>query len=274
MAAPNRVLHLDSSAVVELCFWDSKGRNAVLNAVQAGDRLCITPYVLFELARGFLSYLIILHNKALQLREPAEVITYARTFFSRPYKMHAMLQSYETFRFQLSKNTSLTQKQELSLFQGDLRRRIRRGWRDTLLHFRADLNKPGCRSDLASPKVEDTGCYLHDIPSNDCGKVANCRVRDYIYKHSVELRKSLKPLSAVDAETDKRSKALRELLKLPNVNFKRRDCWSVGDILIVHEVGEGAAVATKNVKHFAPIAEQFRKVVVEIAAPKRLQPDK
>jgi hypothetical protein len=256
-------IYLDSSALVDLCFWDSKSRGLVLANTSDGVAVA-TPYALFELARGFLSYLMAIHNKALQVGSPADFLAYGQRIFRMRYRQAALLESYVVFLQGLPPEAALTQRQQLELFQGDLAKRIRLGWRRAKACCLPATNVCGCRSDLPAPYLDENGYYDHSLPTKECGKVTNCGIRDHIYKHDVELRKVRSALVAdpnPDEETKRRIKALSELLKLPKKDFFNRTCWDLGDLMIVHETPSGGVVVTKNSKHFAPICLSLGRTI-------------
>ena len=257
-----KTVHIDTSALVDLCFWDKEARAVVLARTSGASELLVTPYVLFELARGFLSYLVALHNKTLQFTDIADVIGYGRRLYRQGYRQAAVLQSYETFL--RGQTTALNGSQQLALFEGDLCKRIRRGWRCAENYIIPRRNPCGCRDDLPPPVREENGHYRHKLPTANCGELENCGIRDYVLANATEfkrVRAALESNETRDDETTKRVKALREMVKLPRKIFHKRHCWNLGDVVIVHETAKDGAVLTKNLRHFVPIGQIVGRTV-------------
>ncbi len=257
---------LETSAVIDLCFWDEKTASKVKSALEAtGANGVVTPYVLFELARSLLHYLILFHAKCRDLDTLSDVIAFAERLFMKKYYQGAVLKALEVFVASADKNFQLNGEQQMSALRAFLRLNIRRGWQSARRMNDEGLNSILCR-DLPDPVYTKDGAYSHDLPKSDCGRRDNCGLRPYFAlnkSHFEAVRNGLRQLAKRDTETEARIKSLRLLYKVDNRDFIADDCYRCGDAIICHEAIGLKALITKNIRHIGPIGQILGVNVVE-----------
>lgn len=266
---------LETTAMVDLEFRSRKLRNHLLATLPTGATFRTSAYVTFELARGFLAHLIILHNKATELSTMSELIIYVknRGAYAR-YAGQTMLGAYTDFLVHLEEeNQALTEKQRLLHFRAWLGPLIRRGWRRVKRHY-AMVNPIGCRADLPAPSpiVKGAHEFLEQaLPNKHCGQASNCGLLSSLATSQVRMNALVQAMEAItqpDQETIKRMSALQRLLGSgTSTLFKARDCYDCGDALISHE-GEGCDwLVTKNGKHYAPLCSALGQAILPYREP-------
>ena len=252
---------LDSSTAIELVFRHREARIKVENALPVGSRRLTSRYVLFEVARGYLLSLLLLHNKALAVQTLRELHEYTHAGQQRfkSYRRETLLGAYEDYLAHLETiGISLTDEQRLPHFRGWLAQHLRRGWRQ-LSRVAEVINRVGCREDIPSPSAKANGLYEQRLPTLECGRADACGLDLYLSMHRSEFQAvsdRLAKLGSSDLETERRISAFRRLLARASAsNFDGQDCWSCGDAIICHEAPSGATVVSKNRKHFQPLCE-------------------
>src|SRR5690349_1778320 len=99
-------------------------------------QLVSSRYVVFELARGFLRNLILLHNKSTQVKKFSELQSYAQAVYRKPHLLGTVLGAFKDFfeeglkRGAFEHPTMTPDEAMLFSFRGFLRGAIRRDWRD------------------------------------------------------------------------------------------------------------------------------------------------
>jgi len=246
---------LETSALIELIFGNRDIRKKVEDCILGRAEVISSRYVIYELAKGFLRYLILLHNKSQALTKFSELIEYSQAIRYRPHFQGTVLGSIKLFLE--AQNIGNSDEERLIVFRSFIRGRIRRGWRDITRRIAHPLNDIGCRHDLLDPVIEN-GLYKMELKTNLCGINRNCDVKRFAATNRVllaKIRDALKLIHPADAETQARIPSLRELYRNPNDNFKGGDCWRSGDALITVEAPIDAVLVTKNKKHIDPISK-------------------
>ena len=258
---------LDTSALIDRSFRDANARKRVDNLLPAGSARVSSRYVLFELARGFLRNLILLHNKAVQLTKFSDLMSYAALSRRHAHRLGTILGAFEDyFREGISRGvfaaTQVPADEAMLLsFRGYLRGAIRRNWKRAVQSLSLVVNDVKCREDIIVPYIWDE-LYRQELRKEDCGSVKNCGLKRYVARGQadfVRLREELRKAASPDAETQRRIRALRELYRVEKRDFERDDCYSCGDAIIAHEAPDSAPILTKNENHFAVICKVFKK---------------
>lgn len=258
---------LDSSVVIGLLFRHGGEAAACRAALPAGSMPVCSRYVIFEVARGFLRSLITLHNASFEYRSFSELHQAAhsgqRRF--RLYAMHTWLGAFDDYFAALEAEDGPTEPaQMLAELRAKLDGWIRRGWRRMHRDFTL-LNEIGCREDLPDPAPRADGRLDQPLPVGECGQPAACRLQPFLLWHETAVRRLLAglkalPAAARDAETIKRIVAIEHLLdRLPGAAFTGSQCHRCGDALICLEAPSGQVIASKNGKHFRPLAGMLGK---------------
>lgn len=272
---------LDTSSLIDLHFRSPELRRHVLDQIEPGSRLHSSRYVVFELARGFLTHLLTLHNKANDLDSLSELIRYAgHRSIGGQYAGPTMLGAYGDFLKHLERQgAALTEEQRLMHFRAWLAPHIRRAWRKVNDGRLPLSNTVGCHGELPDPatrRLPGRGRprehMEHDVPKKRCGQLNNCGLMDALASGHTELQKMLDSMGnqpkKPDAETTRRRDAMRRLLSHDSsLPFAGRDCHSSGDALIVHEAADGQVLLTKNGKHQRPLAAALGKPVISYGEP-------
>jgi hypothetical protein len=266
---------LDSSILIGLVFRHA-GERAACRAVLPVDRTAVcSRYVIFEVARGFLRSLIALHNYSLESSSFADLHQAAHSGQQRfkPYRMHTWLGAFDDYFAALeAEDGTNSELLKLEEFRAKLRGWIRRGWRQLESDFRL-FNEIGCREDLPPPTSRGDERIDQVLPIDECGQPAVCGLQAFIQtcKSQVEalaVGSEALPASEKDRETLGRIDGLRHLLAIePGAQFDGKRCHRCGDALICLEAPPGHTIATKNRKHFEPLALILGKrlVVAETA---------
>jgi hypothetical protein len=258
---------LDTTALVDLSFWDREQADRVRGVLPGDAELHASSYAMFELARGFVRYLRLVHAKCRNFERLSDVVGFLGNLHMQPHYAGAVRGSVEVFLRTSERRIAATQQQELLLYRGFLRQCIRRGWRKAE-SYSASFNPIRCRT-IGEPKENRFGRFDHELPLSDCGKRMNCGLRAYFAANRSDfenLRDNLAGSTKKDRETERRVQALRELYRNEKRDFDGKACYSCGDAIICHEVPAGAAIITSNGRHYAPIASTFGRTLLLYSA--------
>ncbi len=273
---------LESSVLIGLVFRHAGERAACQAALPAEGVAVCSRYVTFEVARGFLRSLIALHNYSFEFNSFADFHLAAHFGQQRfmPYRMHTWLGAFDDYFAALEEEDGVANEAlKLEEFRAKLRGWIRRGWRQMESGFRT-LNEIGCREDLPPPVLRGDNRIDQRLPVDECGQPTACRLQSFVKNHELEVEAVTAGLEALpaggkDKETLRRIGGLRYLLaSAPDAPFEGKQCHRSGDALICLEAPPGQIIATKNRKHFEPLALILckRLVVVETARTTRNAP--
>lgn len=253
---------LDSSVLIGLVFRNAGEKAACRAALPANESAVCSRYVVFEVARGFLRSLIALHNYSFEFDSFADLHQAAHSGQKRfqPYAMHTWLGAFDDYFGVLEKEDGVSSEAlKLEEFRAKLRGWIRRGWRQMENDFSL-INDIGCREDLPPPTARGDQRIDQWLPDRECGQPAACRLQAFIQTRKTQVEavaaglESL-PDSQKDNETKGRIDGLRHLLTTAlGTPFDGKKCYRCGDALICLEAPAGHIIATKNRKHFEPLA--------------------
>ena len=115
-------MFLETSALIELSFGNQNTRSKIEQKLSSDAERISSQYVIYELSRGFLRYLILTHNKTFQLTQFSELIEYVSRLRMMPSHAGAVLGSLTRY-FELD-HPALTNEQRLVHYRGTLRREI------------------------------------------------------------------------------------------------------------------------------------------------------
>ena len=88
---------LDTSAVIDRSFRNTNARQQIQNLLPAGSECISSRYVLFELARGFLRNLILLHNRAIRLTKFSDLMAYAGNSRRHAHRLGTILGAFQDY---------------------------------------------------------------------------------------------------------------------------------------------------------------------------------
>jgi len=252
---------LDSSVLIGLVFRHAGERAACAQVLPEDGSIC-SRYAIFEVARGFLRSLILLHNTSLEFDRYSDLhqVAYSGQNRFRPYQMSSWLGAMTDFQAELEVEDGLIpESQKLELFRAKLRGWIRRGWAKIQDDFEI-ANDAGCRNDLPASLMLPSKRLDQLLPIGQCGEPDSCGLQDFVKNQALRMVSLATHLEALptkqkDDETLKRITALRHIAGTPQGStFEGKKCHECGDALICLEAPAGHHVATKNTKHFEPIA--------------------
>lgn len=259
---------LESSIVIGLHFRNARERARCLEAIPAGSECITSRYVVYEVARGFLRNLLLLHNVSFEFRSFSELHEAAHSGQVRfkPYRMQTWLGAFDDYFAALeAEGGILAPSAALAEVRAKLRTWARRGW-SAMMKSAPIINPIGCREDLRPPFVRSHDKHLHqELPTTECGKPSACGLQRYLFTHASSLNGLLTglrsmPARARDAETIRLIGALERLLAIGlGATFVGKDCWTCGDAFIAHEAPSEAIVVTKNRQHFEPLCGLLEK---------------
>jgi len=267
---------LDSSVVIGLLFRNAGERAACLKAIPEDAARVGSRYVQFEIARGFLRSLILLHNASFEYPSFSALHQAAHSGQRRfkPYEMQTWLGAFDDYFAALeAEDGAPDPDQQLNEFRAKLWSWIRRGWRKLQADF-VPLNAIGCREDLPPPLRRSDQRVDQLLPLLECGNPAACRLQAFVddpraSKTALAVGLDRLPEKQKDSETIRHIDALRELLAVSaGTEFTGSHCHRAGDGLIAIEMPVGHLVVTKNRKHFEPITPLLGKPFA-IALPAR-----
>jgi hypothetical protein len=256
---------LETSALANLFYKAEKERKTIQEIIPEGTPLITSEYVIYELSRGFIRNLILIHNKAILFKNFSDLFRYGNAMRRKSYFLGAMLEAFTKY-FSEAKIEAPSHikpdEYQLITFRSFLRRDIRRGWLKQQRSISKIVNNVGCRDNIPAPSIGDDGQYHQELKKHLCGHARSCGLKHYTSTHRQDfetLRDLLKNQSNLDDETTKRIKSLRELYRVPNTDFHKNDCYSCGDAIICHEAPKEFAIITLNQKHYVPMCNIFGK---------------
>jgi len=271
---------LETSALIDWVFRRPQIRDHMLQEMGQNATHHTSRYVIFELSRGYLKHLLVLHNKATDLEAFSALIEYVRRRNIGPqYAGQTMLGAYTDFITELEQNGKrLDEAQRLRHFRAWLALLIRRGWKTVNGTAFSISNPIGCKDQLPAPAflpVRSEGRpkehASQDLPSSQCGQANNCSlIRSLQTSRSgfESLVVELGQLEKTDTETQRRIEALGRLLVQPDGEpFKGKDCYSAGDAIIAHECDTVHTIVSKNERHFGPICASMGKTLLSYKEP-------
>lgn len=253
------------------CFFKAKKeRENAFRVIPSGDAIVTSRYVIFELSRGYLRYLILLHNKTTLFTTFSDLCRYGHALRLKAYYQGAIWESFTKFFSEtpFQPPDKMTEDEyKLICFRSFLRKDIRRCWRKMMRALSRIINNVGCRDNVSEPTIGRDGQYVQVLDRHLCGIARCCGLKSYTARHTDDfsrLRDRLQAEPPPDSETAKRTKALRELYRNPTRDFLKTDCYVCGDAIIAHEAPAEVPIVTKNKKHFAPICEVFDKRILPV----------
>ncbi|HWB07456.1 MAG TPA: hypothetical protein VG796_30815 [Verrucomicrobiales bacterium] len=264
---------LETSAVVSLYFRNRANREACLSVIPEGADAVISRYVMFELARGFLSRLRRFHNDSLSCTKWHELRALVKkgrneyTYEGKCWRdaLDDVEEALETGEDSKERGLPwMVPGKALAFFRARLRGMIAEGW-DCCCEDYILENRAGCRSDLPAPYQDAARLLQHDLPVSECGKPGTCGLLSLI-------RKNREALERVRAETGKskakkkqgererRLAGLEHLLSAKGEAFDGTQCHACGDAIIALESSLTAedCVITKDKADFPPICRALR----------------
>ncbi|MBU1863721.1 MAG: hypothetical protein KKH94_08680 [Candidatus Omnitrophica bacterium] len=262
---------VETSIMVDRIFKD---RTAKYDAVCSNyGKKISSQFVRLEVKKGFLSYCILLYNKAEQCTTVDQVVSYVHTISSGParHRLSSMLELIVKW-LKETHATVVSQIDPIFITLGDyqihhlrafLKNVIEKGWYFFDIVIDDVINEIGAFNDLPGPQYNsEKKLFNNSMPTQyvkDNVEMIFCYVCKNAGKFSA-IRERLKK-ETEDHETKKRITAIKEILKHRG-NPSLAQCQYCGDALIVVEAPDDSVIFTNNMKHVKPIAEAINKAVV------------
>lgn len=258
---------LETSVVIQLHFRNAAVALAARKAVPENAETVVSRYVLFELARGYLSSLRELHNASFGCQTRHDLRKLVKDGNARyTYKGPTWTDVLDDDLFLLEQEPDAREahweKLLPNMFRARLRTLIENGWADCCEGHSAG-NPTGCRADLPPPAEDADGRLAHDLPLSACGQPGNCGVLAFSRKNEAGLRGVQKEIGkskakAKKGERERRMAGLEHLLGVEGEEFDGTHCHNCGDAMIAAEAGTDAVV-TKD--------RDFLKICKALGAP-------
>ena len=207
-----------------------------------GYKLLSSTYVMGEFKQTFLHDAVFLHKLVSDSSSPQVALNRAERYQNRT--KDRMLRIF----VQITEGHLADKRYVLSV----LERYIEWQFIDRFMKdLHSIVNQTGCERAGVQP-VKAGGVY--DFPIK-CQKASppNCQIQEFLATHKKKLKLVIDGVSLLDEESQEKLESLRAILAggLPFGNT----CKDIADLIIALEVPEGAALATTNTRHFAPLAQ-------------------
>lgn len=267
---------LETTAMVDLIFQDKRRRNQVRELLEAYEAKYSSQYVKMEIKRGVLQYYVALYNKSVECKNIGEVYAYVHTLSATPKRnmLGTILGALEAF-YKDVENRAIAEglpageplAVQKKLLEGFLRTQIRRFWPSFPRQVDVVLDHVECykhKYALNPPVMTAEGKFDNTLQNCDKYKPGICRIREVLNENEDPVRLllgSLQKIGAPDQETQKRIRAMKEMMRLQKRDVLQKDCWRSGDVVIALEAPDESEIVTHNCKHFTPICDALGKRV-------------
>lgn len=272
----SKTLLIETSAAIDIAF--GKPSSAAARGLTKGyDKTVLAHYSKMELKRGFLQYVVYLHNKLVGLSRLSDV-QLAISNLSSTRQRHRLGTVLEVMTEFWRRAESITvddinrEYGPISLndylmrkLPSELRLMVRQVWRRLDSLTDEVINPMNCFEDIAPPMIE--GELLNNKPSQCGGSELECRIKPFVREHRDQFKRIHSRLSRIaisdrDQETSKRIKSLHQILRAVDTSkgFSNRypncrQCWDCGDAILAVVAPENSDVLNHNGKHYDPICE-------------------
>ena len=261
---------LETSVMIDLLFRGGRRRTVVLEALRAYESTCSSEYVKMEIKRGALNNYVLLYNKTIELANISDVGEYVARFASGPKRntLGTMLGAMNDF--QRAAETGLgrkfgegpASKNGTKILASFLRLRILGFWKAFERALNRIVNDVECYTNiyrLPPPYLKkETEIIDNKLQNCDHYKPGICRIGEFLSKNAEPyhaIRLALEKIDKPDGETSKRVSSIRRTFRRLDRMVLRKQCWEIGDGVIVVECPPSACLLTKNEKHFAPMCK-------------------
>lgn len=264
---------LETSAVISLHFRNRANREACLSALPEEAEAVFSWYVMFELARGFLSRLRRFHNASFSCTKWYELRALVKAGGNDyTYEGKAWRDALDDIEEALESGRDAAERESPwmagnkgpAFFRFRLRWVLLNGWRHCLQQCIIE-NPAGCRDDLGLPYEDDGGRLQHPLPVSECGRPGNCGLLPFVNKNREALERVRTETGKSTAkkkkgERERRLAALEHLLSAKGEAFDGMQCHACSDALIALESSLTAedCVITKDKADFPPSCRALR----------------
>lgn len=265
---------IETTAMIDLIFSDKVAADRIRPILAGYGTTYSSQYVRMEIKRGFLQNYVALYNKSIECKNLTEVLDYIHTIGSTPRRnmlgtmLGAMAMYYERIARRAAgvgaspKQVTTIQKK---LLEGILRAKIKQFWASFAKQVDVVLDPSECykhKYTLKPPAMTPGGRFDNTFDNCDKHKSGICRVRQLFNENEAGVTAIITKLQTLpdpDTETQKRRRAMKEVMRLKNREVPRKECWHSGDAVIALESPDGAEIVTHNCKHFTPLCQALGK---------------
>ena len=282
----SRIIYLETTAVIDSVFKAFPDINSIVNS---SKRKLTSQYVKMEILKGFLSYLVLLHNRLVQTNNWSEIQQYISNLSqaSRRYHLGAILDALTAFwkKIDQKRPTVSADKPRMTfseIFLRDIRSFLRIWIRDFFKRIDAladeVLNPMNCYVDIKPPKLIDN---LFVTPSRCPNSTSECEIKKFFEDNLKDFtlifeKLNQLPQNVIDEETKRRMAALNKIIKkllhrnrdFSNYSQREKLCWDCGDAIQVVISPPDALVVNRNERHFKPICEAIQRECMTYSSPR------
>ena len=257
---------LDTTAVVDLLFKDSTTKLNLTTLLEPYDVKYSSQYVRMEIKRGVLRHFVYLHNKAVECESFAEVQASIHALSSslQRNKLGTILEALKGFwsKFESVQLTDIGPHKPAdfakSMLAAYLRVRIKRFWKAFERLVDVVLDGPECYKNFyqLKPPTFDGRIFDNTLANCDKFKPGICIINDFFASNNITLKvihQNISAISKPDNETQKRRSAIKDVFRVPKRQVLQKDCWHMGDAIILLEAPTGSAIINGNCKHYDPM---------------------
>jgi hypothetical protein len=280
-------IYLETTAAIDASF---KSFPEVLSIIKSSHKTYTSQYTKMEIRRGFLNYLILLHNKIPQFEKWSEMQQFISNVTSSPkrYYLAAIQDALVLFWREIEKGRpeylikeygDISTKILLIDIKSFLRLWIKRLLRKVDKLSDEILNPMKCFIDLRIPEERDNLFFNTPVRCNESS--VECEIRQFFVDNSHEFDKVIEklksiPVANIDNETRERIKSLKHILKkivphrnrkFSNLSQNEKLCWSCGDAIHAVLAPDNALIVNRNEKHFNDICAAIGKQGISYKSP-------
>ena len=268
----NNTVFLETTAVIDYC---KEFKSQINEILKNHERKVSAQFVKMEIKRGYIRYLVLLHNKLTTYQTFFDVMESVHKLSRGPQRnlLSTMLEGIKVFFKDLPKGIDDFDKYLRMQGASYLRIQIKRVWNTMDKLVDEILNPMDCFLDIEPPRQD--GVVLDNRPWQCEKSKVECNIKRFFADNKKEFVKILNALQALpekkkDPETKKRIKALKNIIrllpyesrKISNQEYNHKECWHCGDAILAVLAPHASTVLTSNIKHFKPICESIEKDAV------------
>lgn len=262
---------LDTTVLTDILLKPDKEGVAAQAAVRRYTETLLPQYAIKEFKQGPFKHYVWFHNKVKTCRSFAEAVKAIGSVFRMRNKSMTALNALAQFQTSIANSLPQDWAQR---YPGQTLDQIQRAeaelWLKTRIHIAWSK-----RRKIATRVIGPLSCYAEaDFKTTPDGQIicsGTCSANDCCLR--LEFIATPQKLHDVLAacgnlppkqETDRRRKALKQLVKHPNKDLEEKHCRSLGDAVFAMQCPNDAEILTTNISDHDPLA---RAVGVRAVAP-------
>ena len=270
---PSDPVFLETTAIIDHFFQPEKTR--IDQVLEQSPKKVSAQYVKMEIKRGFLQYLVLLHNRLSTYPTFGSVMgsIYKLSLTPLRNRLSSMLDDMKDFFQKVETPSKIDNLDEYLRKEAASYTRIliRVVWNSVDKLVDELLNPMDCFLDIISPYQD--GRVIENKPRQCNNSQVECKIKQFFAVNRSEFNDvliALKNLPNPDDETKKRITSLKNIIRLlqhPSRRFSNwqhnfKDCWNCGDAILAVIAPVKSSILTSNVKHYKPICEAIDRNVI------------